>query len=278
VTSGSVDANASYMFDQAWEEERNRLRGLEAYYDDVSIGWLERTGVGPGWRCLEVAAGAGSIARWLASRIGSTGHLVVTDLDLRFLEELRSDHVELRRHDISQDDLEPGAFDLIHARAVLMHVPGRDHALRRLVEALRPGGWLVVEEPDYGEPAARAVERYVCPPDALAAATKMNDAIIRAGRRAGGDPEFGSKLPARLIELRLEEVDAEFCSRFVRGGSDRAAWALGSVEFLGPRFVEAGELAESDLEQLRIVLSDRSAFHLGLVPMVSAIGRRPQDM
>jgi len=276
MTSGSNDPTPPYLFDQAWEAERTRLRGLEAYYDAVSIRWLERTAVGPGWRCLEVGGGAGSIARWLASRIGPTGHLVVTDLDVRFLDELRSDRVEVRRHDITRDDLETGAFDLVHARAVLMHVRGRDRALERMVGSLRPGGWLVVEEADYGEAAARAVERYVRSADARAAAARLNDATIRAVRNAGGDPEFGSLLLARLVGLGLEEVDVELCSRLVRGGSDRASFMLHGVEFLGPRLVAAGEVEESDLDQVRAFLTDRSAFHLGLLPMVSAVGRRPQ--
>ena len=69
----------------------------------------------------------------------------------------------------------------------------------RMVVALRPGGWLVVEEPDYGETVARAVERYLRSADARAAASRLNDATIRAVRGAGGDPEFGSRLMARLV-------------------------------------------------------------------------------
>jgi SAM-dependent methyltransferase len=278
LTSGNVDTNASYVFDQAWEEERSRLQGLEAYYDAVTVRWLERTGVGPGWQCLEVGGGAGSIAQWLASKISPTGHLVVTDVDPRFLDGLRSDHVEVRRHDIGHDELEVGAFDLIHIRCVLMHVPSRDDVLERIVDALRPGGWLVIEEPDWGELTARSVERYFSPAHVRAVAMQLDDGTIAASRRAGGDPEFGSQLPGRLIGLGLEEVDAELCSRLVRGGSDRVGFELRSVEFLGPRFVAAGVMADSELDQVKAVLTDPSAFHLGLVPMVSAMGRRPRDI
>jgi SAM-dependent methyltransferase len=237
MTSGNDDPTPAYLFDQAREAERTRLRGLEAYYDAVSTRWLERTGVGAGWRCLEVGGGAGSIARWLAARLGPTGHLVVTDLDVRFLEELRSDRVEVRRHDITREGLEPGAFDLVHTRAVLMHLRGGDRALERILRSLRPGGWLVVEEADYGETAARAVERYLPSGDARAAAARINDATIRAVRSAGGDPEFGSHLMARFVDFGLEEVDVEFSSRLVRGGSDRASFMLHGARVPG---AEAG--------------------------------------
>jgi trans-aconitate methyltransferase len=46
------------------------------------------------------------------------------------------------------DPLPDAAFDLIHARLVLIHVPEREEVLARLVAALKPGGWMVEEEFD----------------------------------------------------------------------------------------------------------------------------------
>ena len=63
--------------------------------------------------------------------------------------------VEVRRHDIARDDPPPGVFDLIHARLVLIWIPQRDEALRRMAGALRPGGWLLIEDFDPSlQPAA----------------------------------------------------------------------------------------------------------------------------
>ena len=58
-----------------------------------------------GWRCLEVGGGSGSIANWLADRVGDTGSVVVTDIDPRFLNRSPRRNVEVRRHDISTDPL-----------------------------------------------------------------------------------------------------------------------------------------------------------------------------
>src|ERR1039458_7122444 len=41
-------------------------------------------------------------------------------------------------------------FDLVHARLVLVHVPQRAQALAAMVAALKPGGWLLLEEADPG--------------------------------------------------------------------------------------------------------------------------------
>ncbi|GAA2767983.1 hypothetical protein GCM10010103_70250 [Streptomyces paradoxus] len=52
------------------------------------------------------------------------------------------------RHDVGRDAPPAGPFDLVHARLLLVYVAERDAALRTMVQALRPGVWLVVEDGD----------------------------------------------------------------------------------------------------------------------------------
>lgn len=66
-----VEIDPRYALDTAWYAERERLESLTRLYDPTTTRILEGIGVGPGWRCLEVGAGTGSIARWLADRIES---------------------------------------------------------------------------------------------------------------------------------------------------------------------------------------------------------------
>jgi ubiquinone/menaquinone biosynthesis C-methylase UbiE len=116
-----------------------------AAFTHVSAVRLEATGIGPGWQCWEVGGGGGSIAQWLAEQCGPSGHVLVTDLDPRFLVEntaLAQPHIEIRHHDIGTDPPPAQQFDLAHARLVLIHVPARDLALENMVAALRPeAGW-----------------------------------------------------------------------------------------------------------------------------------------
>src|SRR5438067_5114169 len=148
-SSGAVSsANPIYSLDNAGKEASGRFNALAAMYDPVTIRHLQDRGVSTGWHCLEVGGGGGSIAAWLASKVGSTGRVLVTDIDPRFLESLHVPNLEVRRHDIVNDPLPEGAFDLVHSRLVLLHVPEREKALARMVAALKPGGWLVDEEFD----------------------------------------------------------------------------------------------------------------------------------
>src|SRR5437899_2000281 len=118
---------ATYGFDAAWEHEGDRLRLAEAVFDPVTTSRLTFLGVGPGWRCLEVGAGAGSIAVWLARRVAPSGQVTASDIDTRFLDRLEPQPgLEVLRHDITGVGLPPATFDLVHARLVLQHLRKRE--------------------------------------------------------------------------------------------------------------------------------------------------------
>src|SRR6478609_6408021 len=112
--------------DELADAERERLGHLTTLADRGSAGTLARLGVDEGWACLEVGAGNGSLARWLAERVGPTGRVVATDVDDRFVEVGDAPQLTFRMHDITSGPPEDGAFDVAHARAVLEHIPKRD--------------------------------------------------------------------------------------------------------------------------------------------------------
>jgi SAM-dependent methyltransferase len=269
----SQDGGA-YIFNHAWEHERARLRALEAMCDSITVRHLAAIGVGGGWRCLEVAGGAGSITRWLSSAVGESGSVVVTDLDVRFLEELASDRIEVRRHDIRNDPLEEGQYDVVHARALLEHVATPDAVVTRLVRALRPGGTLLLESLHFGGPATAAHEDGVLPPEMGPPLVAMIDAAAAAFRSIGADPQYAMRLPAALIGAGLEDVDAEIACRLVRGRSDAAQFYRLSYEQLGPRLVAAGAASAEVMDQLGSFFDDPDACWPSEA-LISAWGRRP---
>ena len=78
-----------YVYDPAWEQERERLAGIEALWDGGTEAVLDGVGLRAGWRCLEVGAGGGSVVEWLCAQVGESGQVVATDLDTRFVERPR---------------------------------------------------------------------------------------------------------------------------------------------------------------------------------------------
>src|SRR3989442_1429103 len=101
---------------------RERLEGVAAAMDPATSRFLDALGVARGWRCAEIGAGIGSVAVWLADRVGSTGRVVATDIETRWLQALGRTDIEIRCHDIAQEPLESSSFDLVHARGVLSHL------------------------------------------------------------------------------------------------------------------------------------------------------------
>jgi len=257
----------SYLFNRVREHERARLAGLSAQFDPVTIRHLAAVGVAAGWHCLEVGAGAGSIARWLAAAAGSTGRVVATDLDTQFLDDLPSPPVEVVRHDITGDPIEQDAFDLVHARAVLEHLPSRGEIVTRLLTALRPGGVLVLEDIVFGATLLPVLGRIVSPASKEAAFSRVIPAMAAGFRAAGAGPEFGLELPVALAAAGLRDVDAELTCRLVHGGSEESAFYTMALQDLGPRLIAAGLLTEQDLiEPLAFVQDPVSRwFSLGMV-------------
>lgn len=241
--SGYFAAGANFT------SERNRLQLLEQCFDPVTFERLRATGVSPGWRCLEVGAGAGSVARWLAQQVGDDGLVVATDIDTRFLGHLRRP-VEVRSHDILTDPIEAGGYDLVHCRSLLLHLPDPGAALARMAEALRPGGWLVVENNDHSSFRAVATGDSSADRWDQAAAT-----VLSVTRHYGFfAPDLGRRLTS-LVSEAGPRVMAQDGRTSVRHGRDPVArFYEQSLQYLAGLAAFAG--AGPDMEILLAGLDD----------------------
>ncbi|MFE0646326.1 class I SAM-dependent methyltransferase [Streptomyces sp. NPDC058877] len=134
------------IFSHTGTDEKARLTALADVLDPVSVNALSAPVPGPVRRCLELAAGTGSVALRMLDLFPSA-HVTATELDLRFLEAIRGDRLDVLRHDITTDEFADGSFDVIHVRYLLHHLPTRAEVFARIVRWLAPGGRLVIEEP-----------------------------------------------------------------------------------------------------------------------------------
>jgi ubiquinone/menaquinone biosynthesis C-methylase UbiE len=139
---------AQYRLPHDIEGERQRLKLMSSLLDPLERASLERFGVGPGWRCLELGGGNGLMAKVLADIVGLTGHVVARDVDIGYTSELKAPNLEVRRIDVLSDRLEEAHYDLVTARALLHLLPDRKIVLARMIRALKPGGVFLSIEPD----------------------------------------------------------------------------------------------------------------------------------
>lgn len=260
---------SAYAFQNSWQHAYRRLRALEGMADSGSLRHLEATGLGEGWRCLEVGAGAGSIARWMSERVGSSGHVVATDINPRFLKPSEDPPLEVREHDITSDPLPEEEFDLVHARMVLAHLPEREEVIDRLTESLTPGGWLVIEELDFA-PVQAAPEN---PGDSVALFDKMIAAHHTVMERRGFDPFYGRCLLDDLREAGLSDVATEGRAAVCQGGDPWArAWRY-TCQQLGDEMTATGLITPAELEQVIAYLDDSEFSFLSQL-IVAAWGRK----
>jgi len=270
MTTAPEPAASPYLLDNAGREAPARFAALSAMFDPGTFRHLKERGIAPGWRCWEVGGGGGSIATWLARRVGPTGRVLVTDIDPRFLETLKVPNLEVRRHNIVTDPLPEETFDLIHARLVLVHLPQWETVLQRLISVLNPGGWLLDEEFDsHSLPPAPAVS----PGEVL---LKTHTAMARLMADRGFERRYGRLLFTRLRALGLTEVGAEARMFMVQSCSAGAALLRANYEQLHGTLIDSGYITEQEFSQDMACLDDPS-FMMPSSIMWAAWGRRRAD-
>ena len=252
---------------EAAEDERLSL--LEQLYDPGSR--RRRALVRPGWRCLEVGAGRGSMAVWLAEQVGPAGRIVATDLDTRYLQRLDIPNLEVLEHDILEDPLEvlgSGSFDLVCSRFMLFHLPGRQEAaIGQMTKCLRPGGWLIDEDAGWG--TAALVDRAHPLYDGYRRAWGDGDWLTCRGY----DKEFGRKLSVLFERCGLEDIRQEATTEVVRGGSPWARWYAGTLEVMN-ELAGGGEPELRELEVITTALADPTVWFMREL-LHACWGRRP---
>ena len=236
---------SEYVFQRVENQrELERLRMIEQVFDPASRRRLLGTGMQAGWSCLEVGPAAGSIMTWMSEMVGPAGQVVAVDLDPKFLHDAERPNVSIVQGDIRTTQLPTQSFDVVHARYVLMHIPNHEMALNRMVECLKPGGWLVLEEPDFSASCGVTGSE-----EQLNAVRKVHDAITVMYERLGMDYSLGRKAPALLQARGLQSMTVENDGLPSAGGSGLATIMKMSAMQLRQKYLATGVVSDEDLDQ-----------------------------
>jgi SAM-dependent methyltransferase len=226
--------------------ERQRLALMSSLLDPVERSCIARLGVRPGWRCLEVGCGNGSISQTLAEHVAPSGHVVASDIDIAYIVDLQAPCLEARRIDILQDEIEEGCYDFVVARALLHHLSPARKALERMISALKPGGVLLSIEPDM-------LPCTVTEPDSMHA---FWEGWLKWSVEAEIDYCIGRKIPAWLDSLGLADVAGEGYTAHFNGGSGWARYWTETVQELASSLLNSGYVSERMLEDFRTYYQD----------------------
>jgi len=220
-----------YWFDNSLSDEGNRLRLLEAIADPRSVRLLSDLHVEEGWRCAELGAGAGSMAVWLADQVGDTGLVMAVDRDVTLLRHMDGRaNIEIVEASIENLNLPPASLDLIHTRNVLMHINEADEIIARLIDALRPGGVLLVEEADY-----------------FPLAGMTSSAVFEVTSALVAKWTWARTLPNTISGLPVTDINVTIDTSMMRGGSPEAAFWTYTLRSVEERLTDSEHAAANGL-------------------------------
>lgn len=245
--------------------EYERLLLLERVCDPGTIRVLESLPMTRDWHCAEVGAGTGGVARWLAERC-THGQVTATDLDTRFLDSMaRPERMKVSRQDVTTTDFPPGSLDLVHARAVLTHLPAPEQVVRRMANWLKPGGWLVIEDPTYLPAEASPY------PDFAALLAACEELLARTH---GTDNSWARRIPVAMADAGLTDLGmAAELSACGRDETEDRFWRQCFAQAT-PALLESGLMTEPQIQRALSHL-DRPEFSDVTWMMVSCSARRP---
>lgn len=241
---------------------RERLRAVQAAADDHTTGILGSLGLPEGARCLDLGAGAGSVAYWLAA-YRPAGRVVAVDVDTRHLDPDHATNVDVVQADIAERTWGAGEFDLVHARFVLCHVSNRGEIVNRAASWLKPGGHLVITEPFHLPPETS--------PFPLVGRLMTAWHTVYASQ--GADlTTWARSLPTRLARAGLTGID--FAARpACMGNGELDRWGP-LIHQTGSALGASGLVDDGDLAAFDAHLADPAFIDIPQI-VLTAWGRKP---
>jgi SAM-dependent methyltransferase len=187
-------------------EEYERLIAQARVWEPATGRLFDQVGLAPGARCLDAGCGPGETMRLMAQRVGPTGRVTGVDVDAPLgAQALALLHLDGHRQchfvaaDLTADDPIPGApFDFVFARLLLYHLPARVEVLRRLWDAVAPGGHLVIQ--DYDVRTVGALPE-------LESIEELGRVLTDAFTAAGCDIHVGARLPQLFAQAGIGTPD-----------------------------------------------------------------------
>jgi ubiquinone/menaquinone biosynthesis C-methylase UbiE len=243
----------------------DRLRALHLVHGPATAALFDLIGLKSGMRCIDLGCGGGEVTLEIADRVGPGGSVIGVDMDDVKLSLARE---EAERRSITNATFrsenvttwrEPAEYDMAYCRLLLEHLEDPVDLLRRMWEAVRPGGFLVTEDADF--------DGVFCdPPNAGHAFWAGTFTSMIA--RHGGDPTLGRKLHRRFADAGVPQAEVQVRMHQVlhRTGEGKAL-ALLSLQATAEGIVSEGLATE---EEVRAAENDLEAFTRDPLTLIGA--------
>jgi SAM-dependent methyltransferase len=260
----------------AGDAERARLLQQGELFRTEAETLIDRIGVAPGWRTIDIGCGPLGVLDILADRVGPSAAVVGLDNEPRMLElagatraERDLTTVELVSADAAATGLASESFDLVHERLVVLNVPDPRDVLAEMARLARPDGYVALQDLD-------GVSWLCHPPHP--AWDRLITAFWAAWRDAGLRPDLGRRLPGMLREAGLVDIHVDAHLKVLSAGDPGHRVLLEVTSAFRERILAIGALTEAGLdeciEELAVHLERPDSFTL-YPALFQAWGRKP---
>lgn len=276
IAAPDTAAPGNYLFNNATPDAELQVQLLAEILDGHTETVLSDLDIDTSWRCLDLGSGGGSIAGMLAGPFG-VEHVVAIDQDPRYVEQRQG--LEIRQADLLHTDLGTEVYDLIHARLLFMHVPQNDdqeqfdraELLDRTINALKPGGVLVVSDWD----CTHLNDMLLTGTSELREAfLAFQNALIALGVRRGMDPAWARHIPAAFTAEGLADVRGLVHNQLWRGGQPGMQLHACNSRQLQEPLLDTG-VTMRQLQVLRDGMENPEVIGW-TYPMYTTVGHRPR--
>ncbi|MGE3801477.1 MAG: methyltransferase domain-containing protein [Candidatus Kapaibacterium sp.] len=267
-----IMSDTSYII-KGGDSGADRLRILGEATWPSTERLLDNLHITSGMHALDFGCGGGDVSVKLAELVGPSGSVTGIDMDSTVLERAR----ELARENNVRVDFveekcenfgEQNRYDVAYARFILSHLTDPHHALRRVKESVKPGGWVVAEDIDIAShlyyPNNDAVARYV-------------DIYEESARHRGADPNIGPKLVSIFVEAGIQDPEVSVVMPTFRTGSGKSIARITLVN-IADAAIDAGITTREEVDDLLEEISRFEADPTSIISTAQIIqvwGRRP---
>ena len=253
-----------YVLPHSLPDEDHRLTLMSHMLDPYTCFRLSQLGLKESWQCLEVAAGNGSLSHWLAGQLGEGGRVRCTDIDTGFMQWIDSPNISVDQLDVTKDEIGEETYDLVFGRAFLHHLPSWHGVIDRLAKAVKPGGAILLQEPD--------IHPATCTDNA--AIRTLWESYLAWARTKRIDYFIGRKIAWQMQDLGFENIAVAGETITFNGTSLGAEYYKLSMESLGPQMAESGFTTQRQLEDFNAMMANPKCWSM-LICFTATSARKP---
>lgn len=242
--------NRQYLLGDSPAEIRHLVEQSEVYAQEARE-LFDLIEVAPGDVAIDMGCGVMGVVHLLAERVGLDGRVIGLDREQRMVQygrrlaEQRGLTVEFIEADATSSGLPADAFDVVHARTLLLNVSNPAELLAEMVRIARPGGMVALQEPD--------ASAWSCDPPHPAFEI-LRAAILNAYRRTGRDFNIGRRIARMLRDAGLDDVRVRATARVTHAGEYYQTFLLTIAGLVADVIVSAGELTADELDSYATAL------------------------